>query len=100
MENERWLRCTVSPGQFPGEFAVSLQSADGHGYSLFAPEEDVDPSQIPSEGIQVDGWIRVSIVDENGVLALVRLPRQAIENGAFVTVRKDQLERRRQAQEA
>lgn len=42
---ETWLRCTVSEGQFDGEFAVSGETHDGTGFSLFVPEGFVDLDQ-------------------------------------------------------
>ena len=78
---QNWLRCSASPGQFPTELAVSGVQFNGHGFSLFAPEESV-------KGLETDGtaYIKVDVVDRRGSLALVRLPAQTFENGQHIPV--------------
>lgn len=88
---DTWLRCTVTQGQFSDEFAVSGVAYDGEGFSLFACEDDVDVRNAPGEDEMVAGWIKVKVLKEEGDFALVRLPRQTMENGATVTVRRGDL---------
>ena len=95
-----WLECKASPGQFSGELAVRLQAFDGSEFSLFAPEEYVDFSEQYEETGSVDAWLRVEIVESQDELNLVRLPRQPLGNGQFVTVRASQLRARANPQEA
>ena len=97
---ETWLRCTISEGQFSDEYAVSGRTADGTGFSLFAPEEAVDFEESPVGSRSVEGWLRVDVWEQKGELCLVRLPRQALENGQYLTVKRDQLQARRQPQGA
>ncbi len=78
----KWLPCSVSPGQFPTEYAVSGMQYNGKGFSLFAPQETVVP---PPSG-EGEGLVQVEVVDRRGELALVRLPAQSFENGQHVTV--------------
>lgn len=86
--NARWLACTISPGQFPTEYAVSGTQQDGTPYSLFAPADAVAPPDGAAEG---PGHVRVQLVDRRAGLALVRLPAQTFENGFHVTVSESDL---------
>ena len=83
--NDFWLPCTVGPGQFPTESAVSGHQHGGKLFSLFAPRRMV------KEDGKGGGWVRVSLVDERDGLALVRLPAQTFENGQHVTVARTSL---------
>ena len=88
---EMWLECTISPGQFTGEFAVQGKMFDATEFSLFAPKADLDFNGEPSWDKPVRGSIRVTITDQEDDLLLVNLPRPAFENGRVITVRKDQV---------
>lgn len=98
--NELWLRCSVSEGQFSDEFAVSAQTFDEGEFSLFVPDEFVELEGSLDEQQSVPGWVRVDVLDQKDDLVLVRLPRQTLENGRSVTVRRSQLETRPARQEA
>src|SRR5262245_33102031 len=89
---ELWLRCDASPGQFPGELAITGEAAGGGVFSLFMPEALVTLEKPPSEGNSVEAWLRVALVGRQDGLLMIRLPRQTLENGQFVTVRENQLE--------
>lgn len=89
----QWLRCEASPGQFPRELAITGNTSSGAVFSLFMPENRVICSQPPSEGKSVEAWLRVDIVDRQGSLLVVLLPRQTMETGQFITVNEDQLRR-------
>jgi hypothetical protein len=83
--------CEASIGQFPGELAITGETSSGSVFSLFMPESRVRCDQTPSEGRAVEALLQVEIVDRQGSLFVIRLPRQTLENGQFVTVREDQL---------
>lgn len=83
-----WLRCSVSPGQFPDEYAVGGAKFDGRPFSLFAPLSEVRP---PAGADRGEGLIRVTVVKQDGDLVLVKLPQQTFENGYFITVKAGQL---------
>jgi hypothetical protein len=89
-----WLKCTISPGQFSGEFVVEAVDFRGNGFSLFVPEKfveyDIEPSQIRS----VDGWLRIEVLESRDDLVLIRLPRTPLENGPTATVQAGQLQYR------
>lgn len=95
---EYWLRCKVSPGQFSIEYAVSAESFDGRGFSLFAPQDTVEFLTEPANGEPVDGYIRVQVLDRKEELCLIRLPRQIIGLNEYVTVKEEQLQVRRSIQ--
>lgn len=62
--------------------------------------DDVD-FDGPLQGSEaVDGSMRVEVLQEERGLALVRLPAEAFENGYFLTVNADQVQRRQARQEA
>ncbi len=73
---------------------------NGTEYSLFAEKYDVE-FDGPLQGFKsVDGLMRVQILQEERGLALVRLPAEAFENGYYLTVNGDQIQRRQAKQEA
>ncbi|MCK4291966.1 MAG: hypothetical protein KAY65_02120 [Planctomycetes bacterium] len=88
---EKWLDCTISPGQFTGEFAVQGKMFDATEFSLFAPKEDLKFSGKPSWDKPVQGFIRVIPGASEGDLLLVSLPRPTFENGRTITVKIDQV---------
>ena len=97
---ETWLKCKVSPGQFSVEYAVQARDFQGKGFSLFAPTETVEVEQIPGENESVEGWMCVKAEAQESDLVLIRLPKQALGNSYYVTVRSKQLETRPARQEA
>ena len=89
---EQWLRCATSPGQFPGELAITGETSNGTVFSLFMPETRVVRSRTPPAENPTEAWLRVAVVGQQDKLVVVRLPRQTLENGQFVIVRPDQLQ--------
>ena len=77
----KWLPCSVSPGQFPNEYAISGTQHNGKGFSLFAPASAV--YQIPD---REEGFLQIRVVDRKNDLVLIRLPAQTFENGQHITV--------------
>jgi hypothetical protein len=95
-----WLRCEASPGQFPKELAITGKMASGRVFSLFAHETYVFCDSQPSEGRSVSAWLRVDIICEQDGNAVIRLPRQTLENGQFVVVKQEQVRRETARQES
>lgn len=89
---ETCLRCSVSPGQFTGEYAVSASQSNGELFSLFVDEELVDTESREHPG---EGWLRVAILESRGNDVLIMLPAPSLEGGQFVTVPSNQLSSRR-----
>jgi hypothetical protein len=88
---EAYFRCMIAPGQFSDEFAVSGTQSNGQGFSLFAPRDLVTSRETPVRGQPVEGNLKVRIWQEEGSLAVIRLPGEPLETGPFVTVNVDQL---------
>ncbi len=89
---EEWLECTISVGQFTGEFAVQGKMFDSTVFSMFAPEEDLRFSkEKPTGNEHVEGTVRVIPLDEKEDLMFVALPRPTFENGQTITVQKKQI---------
>ena len=40
-----WLKCSLEPGMFPGEYAVEMETSEAGKISLFAPEDKVKADQ-------------------------------------------------------
>ena len=91
MDAEAWLNCTITPGQFTGEYAVQAQAFDGQGFSLFAWEDELSCRDFPQGDQQACALLRVRVIEEQGDLCLIELPQQALENGRLFTVKCDQL---------
>ena len=88
---EKWINCTVFPGQFTGEYAIKSTMFDGTEFSLFAPKEALDIKQEPTLDHPVKGKIKVQIEQQEDDLLMVRLPRPTFENGQCVTVKTEQV---------
>ena len=88
---EKLLSCTISPGQFTGEFAVRGKLFDDTEFSLFALEADLKFHKPPTPGSHVEGWIRVVPLDQRDDLLLVALPRMTFENGQRITVKANEV---------
>jgi hypothetical protein len=88
---KNWLDCTISPGQFTGEFAIQGKLFDGTGFSLFAQESDLRFDEEPTSDKPVKGWIRVKLGPQKDNLLLVTLPQPTFENGQTITVKTNQV---------
>jgi len=88
---EIWLDCTISPGQFTGEYAVRGNLFDGTEFSMFAEKEDLNFQSEPTEDNPVVGLIRIVPGPQKDDLLLVRLPQPTFENGQTITVKANQI---------
>jgi len=88
---EKLLSCTISPGQFTGEFAVQGKLFDERAFSLFALREHLEFDEEPTRDKHVEGWIRVVPLDQRDDLLLVALPRTTFENGRAITVKANEV---------
>lgn len=86
-----WLKCTILPGQFTGEYAVQGKMFDNTGFSLFAEKRDLDFSGQPTFEKPVEGWIRIELGPKKDDLLLVTLPQPTFENGQTITVKTNQV---------
>ena len=88
---EKWLECTISPGQFAGEFAVKAKTFNSKEVSLFASKEDLQFDRERMSDRPVPGFIRVVPEDQKDDLLLISLPKPTFENGHTITVKNTQL---------
>ena len=88
---EKWLDCTISPGQFDGEFAVQGELYDESEFSLFAQKNDLRFKSEPTQEKPVKGELRVVPLEEKDDRILVTLPQTTFENGRTITVKKTQI---------
>ena len=88
---EKWLDCTVSLGQFSGEYSVQGQLFDGTGFCLFAEKDVLKFEQEPVKDKAVQGRIRILLGHLKDDLLLVTLPQPTFENGQTITVRANQV---------
>jgi hypothetical protein len=90
----QWLMCEASAGQFSGEVAVSGSDSQGHPFSLFVAVANVefDADLIAGKSVDKHARVKVTVIDENDGLKLVRLPGRTFENGSTVTVSAHQLQ--------
>jgi hypothetical protein len=68
-----WLRCSLTEGMFPGEYAVELDTSEAGRISLFAPAEKVRFD---------DRLVRVDVLESsasNGNAIYVYLPSSPFE---------------------
>jgi hypothetical protein len=64
------LKCEVSDGVIPGEYAVQTSTADGQAISFFVSGECVEPER---------GILQVEILEESPDVLLVFLPVPSFE---------------------
>ena len=86
---EKWLDCTISMGQFTGEFAVQGRMFNDSEFSLFAQKDELLFDKEPTPKKSIRGKIRVVTLDEKEDLLLVALPRPTLENGRAITVKAE-----------
>lgn len=92
MNESHWLRCEISDGQFSDEIVVKGKTSNGEGFSLFTTEKFVRFEGDLALG-EVPGSVRVTVLDRQSGLSLVRLPNQTLENGYTITVNDSELEK-------
>lgn len=89
---DAFLSCKIQAGQFSQEVAVQGKTFDGTEFSLFVPHECVEHEDPITNTAEVDGWLRVEVLDQNPTLLLVRLPGETFENGRIITVLRTDLQ--------
>ena len=94
---DTWIECVVVPGQFSGEYAVQIDTYDGKSLILFARDDEVELEGPVGGSGPKRARLAASIVDRSGDLLLVRLPRQTLENGQYVTLKESQIQQEAKA---
>lgn len=65
-----WLKCHVSEGMLPKEYAVECNSVDGSTFSFFAPQEYIDPK---------NSLLQVDILECQSDICLIYVPVDPLE---------------------
>ncbi len=86
-----WLRCRLAHGCFDTEFAASGKQANGQGWSMFIPKDQVQYEEEPPFRGHSIGWIPVEIWERKEDWVVVQLPQPALEIGRYITVTADQV---------
>ena len=89
MGKPAWLRCKIHRGMFSTEFAVMVETKEGMILTFFVPEEFLQFQRKPSGSEEVEGQIRVHVLDENS--GVINLPREPFEGSRFIRVARNVL---------
>lgn len=68
-----WLKCQVSEGMLPEEYAVECNSVDGSTFSFFAPQEYIDAKK---------NLVQVDVVECQSDICLIYVPVDPLEGGS------------------
>ena len=82
------VACMLGEGMFDNEYAVEIDLVDGQKVSLFADRALVVPRESSN-----NGYLKVSVVKEDGQVWTILLPSEAFETGSrWVQVKKERVE--------
>ncbi len=73
-----WLKCQISEGMFPGEYAVQCETIKGGIFSFFAPLEYVDAK---------NNLVKVILIEMDDDTCLVYIPFAALYGNVGRTVK-------------
>lgn len=85
---ELTIGCKVSVGMFSNERGVRVDLPDGRRVSAFVDKRHVIVNRDPKPGKEVDGRIKVSVVEIKRDSAIVDLPEPAFDTGPRLRVPK------------
>lgn len=91
MARQGWLHCRVLRGMFSDEYAVIVKTLEGQLLSFFIPKEFVQIARSLSETEEIEGKVRVDVLDEDGNTRIIGLPREPFEGSRFARVAKEVL---------
>jgi hypothetical protein len=91
LEMEAALRCKVSPGMFSSERGVIIELQDGRKVAAFIDKRHVTVNQEPQSGREVDGYVKVSIVEIGEDYVIVDLPQPGLIEGPRLKVSRNQI---------
>ena len=91
LEMEATLRCKVSPGMFSSERGVIIELQDGRKVAAFIDKRHVRVDQEPQSGREVDGYVKVSIVEIGKDFVIVDLPQPGLTDGPRLKVSRNQI---------
>jgi hypothetical protein len=92
LKGEPTLSCSIGPGMFSTERAISIDLPGGRTVSAFVDRRDVIPDRDVRPGEQYRGHVKVSVVELKKDSAIVDLPQPGLTEGPRLTVPKDLIE--------
>lgn len=92
LEREPTISCSISPGMFSSERAISIDLPDGRKVSAFVDRRDVIPDRDVKPGKEYRGHVRVFLVEFRNDSAIVDLPQPGLTEGPRLKVPKDLIE--------
>lgn len=87
------LRCKVSQGMFSNERGVLVELPGGRKVSALVDKSSVLVAQDPRTGEEVDGQVKVCVLETKKDSALVDLPQPGLTEGPRLRVPKDLIEK-------
>ena len=90
--SETTIRCLVSTGMFSTERGVSIHLPDGRNIEAFVDRRHVIVVKEPTPGRQVEGHLKVNVVERQKKTVIVDLPEPAITVGPRLRIPTDFLE--------
>jgi hypothetical protein len=91
-KKEPTISCSIGPGMFSSERAISIDLPDGRTVSAFVDRRDVIPDKDLRPGEEYRGHVKVSLVEVKKDSAIVDLPQPRLTEGPRLTVPKDLIE--------
>jgi hypothetical protein len=89
---EPTLSCSVGPGMFSSERAISIDLPDGRKVSAFVDRRNVIPDKDVKPGEEYNGHVKVAVVEVKKDSAIVDLPQPGLTEGPRLKVPKDLIE--------
>jgi len=86
MSKAIYVTCTVSEGVFSSEFHINIKDS-----SYYVDRVNVQVSQLPHNGDEVEGKVIAYLVEEKGDQALIELPGEPVAGGLRTWVSKADL---------
>lgn len=90
-EMETTISCKVSPGMFSNERGVTVELPDGRRVSAFVDKRHVSVREEPKPGREVEGRVRVTVIEVKKDSAIVDLPQPGLTEGPRLKVPKELL---------
>lgn len=75
---EGWLKCDISEGMLPEEYAVLCNSSDTGVFSFFAPQHYIDLQH---------NRVKVNVLECRDDICLIYIPSAPLEGGVSRSVR-------------
>ncbi|MEW6296851.1 MAG: hypothetical protein AB1671_03810 [Thermodesulfobacteriota bacterium] len=89
------LKCKVSQGMFSHERGVLVELPDGRRVSALVDKNSVQVTRDPRAGEEVEGRVKVSVLETKKDSALVDLPQPGLAEGPRLRVPKGLIEKSR-----